>query len=79
MAKSISTNPSISTTDDVIRNFVRRMTSSCMSTYHVYDAIYFFFELYLEELDVLVLRLDLTHHRMYHREIPFFQGQKCHF
>ena len=41
-------------------------------TYHVYDAIYFFFELYLEELGVLVPHLDLTHRRMYHHEIPCF-------
>ena len=52
------------TDDDVIGHI--------QGTYHVYDAIYFFFELYLEELGELVPHRDLTHHRMYLHEIPFF-------
>ena len=55
---------SINTDDDVI--------GAIQGTYHVYDAIYFFFELYLEELGELVPHRDLTHHRMYLHEIPFF-------
>ena len=51
------------TDDDVIGDI--------QGTYHVYDAIYFFFELYLEELGELVPHQDLTHHRMYLHEIPF--------
>ena len=48
------------------------MTSSAIQgTYHVYDAIYFFFELYLEELGELVPHQDLTHRRMYLHGIPF--------
>ena len=51
------------TDDDVIGDI--------QGTYHVYDAIYFFFELYLEELGELVPHRDLTHHQMYLHEIPF--------
>ena len=60
----INLHKSINTDDDVIGHI--------RGTYHVYDAIYFFFELYLEELGELVPHRDLTHHRMYLHEIPFF-------
>ena len=60
----INLHKSINTDDDVI--------GAIQGTYHVYDAIYFFFELYLEELGELVPHQDLTHHRMYLHEIPFF-------
>ena len=64
----INLNKSINIDDDTDDDVIGHI----QGTYHVYDAIYFFFELYLEELGELVPHRDLTHHRMYLHEIPFF-------